>query len=54
MFSTVLHLPTKNSGLPCSPLCGKGAAEVVTLGQVLGLCLKLRIALSGACPGGRG
>ncbi len=36
---------------PCSRACGVGAAEVVLLRQVLGLCLRLSVRLSGDCPG---
>jgi hypothetical protein len=35
----------------CAAVCGLGSAEVVLLKRVLGLCLSLRIVLSGSCPG---
>ncbi|MEV5978645.1 hypothetical protein [Streptomyces sp. NPDC052114] len=39
---------------PCSRVCGVGAAEVVLLRQILGLCLRLSVRLSGDCPAGGG
>ncbi|MET9462528.1 hypothetical protein ABZY05_47290 [Streptomyces canus] len=39
---------------PCVKVCGLGAAELVLLRQVLGLCLRLTVRLSGDCPSRKG
>ncbi|MFC4464139.1 hypothetical protein ACFPH6_06090 [Streptomyces xiangluensis] len=43
------ELPLVTSSRPCRSLCGVGSAEVVLLKRVLGLCLRLRLVVSGDC-----
>ncbi|MER5224532.1 hypothetical protein [Streptomyces flaveus] len=43
------ELPLATSSRPCQSLCGVGSAEVVLLKRVLGLCLRLRLVVSGDC-----
>ncbi|MHC0431180.1 hypothetical protein ACX6XY_13450 [Streptomyces sp. O3] len=48
----------RGSGRPCARVCGlsvlgSGGGEVVVLRQVLGMCLRLSVRLSGGCPAGK-
>jgi hypothetical protein len=50
-FMGVRELASIRPSRPCWSVCGVGVAEVVLFKQVLGLCLKLRLVVSGECPG---
>ncbi|MDJ0464880.1 hypothetical protein [Streptomyces sp. H27-C3] len=58
MFSFTKEIAAHGAGYgqgrPCAKVCGVGAAEVVLLRQVLGLCLRLSVRLSGDCPSYKG
>lgn len=41
--------PTK-SATSCNSLCGSGSTELALPLRILGLCLRLRLILSGHCP----
>ena len=43
------ELPLTPSSRPCRSVCGVGSAEIVLLKRVLGLCLRLRLVVSGDC-----
>lgn len=51
MNGLMKEITLKGQDRPCGKACGLGAAELVLLRQVLGLCLRLSIRLSGSCPG---
>ena len=46
----IQRLLSPRSSSPCRSVCEIGAAEVILVKQVLGLCLKLRLVVSGDCP----
>lgn len=50
MFAFTREIAMTGHDRTCTKVCGIGAAEVVLLRQVLGLCLRLSVHLSGDCP----
>ncbi|MDB1087679.1 hypothetical protein PJ985_08875 [Streptomyces sp. ACA25] len=53
MLSLVKELKSARPERMCAPVCrlNVGPAEVVLLRKVLGVCLRLRVELSGQCRG---
>ncbi|WP_327352403.1 hypothetical protein [Streptomyces sp. NBC_01304] len=49
MISLTKHLGGDTAARACAAACGLGSAEVTLLRRAFGLCLSLRIQLSGDC-----
>ncbi|WP_344264024.1 hypothetical protein [Streptomyces sodiiphilus] len=53
MVSFTKDLTSSQAGRACAPLCrpASGAVDITLLRRVLGVCLQLRVELSGRCRG---
>ncbi|MFC0597334.1 hypothetical protein ACFFHI_02915 [Streptomyces palmae] len=50
-ITTVRAVRGAGGGKACAAWCGIGSAELALVGKVLGACVRLRVTLSGHCPG---